>query len=223
MKENNRKHFFINKGLQGHYILYIITTLFIISLVTGMCVYFAIWNSVIRDFSNESVKSRLELSTRLREYADARTTTSQNEMTLAMIKEFSLFAAREREILNDILASSYINLLPLLALLFFFIGWGSVFITHKVAGPIFRMQDSFMKVIAGKLNFRIQLRKYDQARELAPLFNTLVEHLDKTISTIKKTSSSLSSALTQHSCPQECTELLQQITNEVEGYETSES
>ncbi|MBN1493670.1 MAG: methyl-accepting chemotaxis protein [Candidatus Omnitrophica bacterium] len=221
MKPNQRKRFFINKPLQGHYALYIVIVLFIVSFVSGLSVYMSIWNSVLRDFSNQSIKSRLELSTRLREYADAREQTSQEEMTLAMIKEFSLFAAREREILNTILRDAYKDLFPLIALLFFVIGWGSIFVTHKIAGPIFRMQDSFMKVASGKLNFRIQLRKYDEARELAPLFNTVISRLDRTMALIKSTGHDLSSAFAQHSCPQECAELLQKITTEVEGYETS--
>jgi methyl-accepting chemotaxis protein len=223
MKSNQRKKYFINKPMQGHYMVYILLTLFIVSLVSGICVYFAVWNSVLRDFSSESIKSRLELSTRLREYADAREQTSQEEMTLSMIREFSLFAAREREILNAILSKAYLDLLPLLILLFFVIGWGSVFITHKIAGPIFRLQDSLMKLASGKINFRIQLRKYDEARELAPLFNTVVDRLDRTIALIKSTSTDLSSAFTRNSCPAECSELLKKITSEVEGYETSGS
>ncbi len=222
-KSNQRKHFFINKPFQGHYAVYIVSILFLVSLVSGICVYFGIWNSALNDFSNESIKNRLELTTRLREYADAREQTSQEEVTLSMIKEFSLFAAREREVLNNILAESYKDLIPLALLLFFVIGWGSIFVTHKIAGPIFRIQDSFMKIASGKLNFRVQLRKYDEARELAPLLNTVIGKLDKTISVVKGTSKELQDAFGRNSCPQECTELLHKITAEVEGYESSDA
>lgn len=220
MPNNKRKHFFINKSLQARYIMYIVLTLSIVSVCSGVAIYFGIWNSVMDDFSEDSVQARLELTTRFREYQDARGETTPQQMTLSMIKEVTLFALREREVLNTILASAYQRILPFLLLLFFFIGWGSIFITHKIAGPLFRLQDSLRKISTGKLNFKINLRKLDEAQDIVPVFNECVARLDTSMARIKKASAKLKEELTDSACPAECLTTLNEIIAEANQYET---
>ena len=218
MIRNKRKHFFINKTLQGNYILYIVATLVIVATVAGISIYFGMWNAVLQNFSEENIKSRLELSTRLREYASARDELTNEQMTLSMIKEIDLFAAREREILNDMLKNAYKDLAPLFIPLIIFIGWGSIYITHKIAGPLYRLKDSLQKLCDGKCNFRIQLRKHDQAQFLVPLFNAFLMKLDTSFAKLKSLTAALKE--TAPGTP-EHTELIEKITQEIQSYETT--
>jgi methyl-accepting chemotaxis protein len=58
-----------------------------------------------------------------------------------------------------------------------FFGTVSIFISHHVAGPLFRMKKSLVQVTRGDLNVVIKLRRWDDLKDLAEHVNTLVEEL----------------------------------------------
>jgi len=58
-----------------------------------------------------------------------------------------------------------------------FFGAISIFISHKVAGPLFRLKRSLAQVTQGDLNVHIKLRKWDDLKDLADHVNTLIEEL----------------------------------------------
>lgn len=58
-----------------------------------------------------------------------------------------------------------------------FFGAISIFISHKVAGPLFRMKRSLDKVTQGDLSVVIKLRKWDDLKDLAEHINLLIEEL----------------------------------------------
>lgn len=62
----------------------------------------------------------------------------------------------------------------------------SFYITHKLAGPIYRFEKTAKDVIDGDLSLRIRLRKKDDLKELANLFNRLLEKLDNSLREIRK-------------------------------------
>jgi len=219
---NQRKHFFINKALQTRYIFYIIVTLSIVSFASALSIYFGIWNSALNEYSSETIKHRLDFSTRLREYEDARVSPqSPEQITLSLIKEVDLFSAREREILNEILQNTYKKLFPFFFALLFFIGWGSIFITHKIAGPLFRFESSLMKLLNGDLTFRVGLRKFDEGQTLVPVFNGFLDNIDGSIGKVKNIANELSALMKKKECPVECLELLAQMNFELDKYKTS--
>ena len=53
----------------------------------------------------------------------------------------------------------------------------SLFLSHRIAGPLFRFERSVEEVTRGNLAFRITLRKNDEGKELAGLMNTMVTSL----------------------------------------------
>ncbi len=61
----------------------------------------------------------------------------------------------------------------------------SVFISHKVAGPLFRLKKSLIKVTQGDLNVVIKLRKWDDLKDLAEHINTLIEELRTFVITLR--------------------------------------
>lgn len=62
----------------------------------------------------------------------------------------------------------------------------SIYITHKLAGPIYRFEKTVKDLINGDLSVRIRLRKKDDLKELANLFNQLLGNIDKSLMDIKK-------------------------------------
>jgi len=66
------------------------------------------------------------------------------------------------------------------------IGWGSIFLTHKVAGPIFKMGQYIRELQKGDLTVRIKFRKFDEIHHLAGEFNEMVSALEERVSKIKR-------------------------------------
>ncbi len=71
----------------------------------------------------------------------------------------------------------------------FLIGAGisilSIFLSHRIAGPLYRFEKSIEDITKGNLAFRIKLRKRDEAQELAEALNRMIETLSTHLSEIK--------------------------------------
>ncbi len=52
--------------------------------------------------------------------------------------------------------------------------------THRVAGPVYRMQSDIERVLSGQLHTRVRLRRGDAFPGLAEKVNELIERLDDT-------------------------------------------
>nr|CAX68952.1 histidine kinase, HAMP region [uncultured bacterium] len=212
MKHNRRKYFFVYKGLQTRYLLYIVI---ILSLVSGAGIvgsYFGVWGSILKSFSEKEIRETIITAARIYEYETARHPQTNKEplSSLRVFKETELLSDRQKEVLQQILNDTYSQLIRLGLLLLFFIAWGSIFLTHKVAGPLFRFTKSFEELKSGNLTLRIHLRKWDETKGLANIFNDTISVLDHRISKLKQLAS-------QKSSP----EVLQEIQHELSKFKTS--
>lgn len=61
----------------------------------------------------------------------------------------------------------------------------SIFISHKVAGPLFRLKKSLSQVTKGDLNIVIKLRRWDDLKDLANHVNILIEELRTFVVTLR--------------------------------------
>ena len=60
--------------------------------------------------------------------------------------------------------------------------------SHKLAGPIYRVEKSIMALIHGQSDFKIKLRKKDEFKNLADTFNRLIDYFKlnkETITAVK--------------------------------------
>jgi len=64
------------------------------------------------------------------------------------------------------------------AVLILFIAIASIFVSHKVAGPVYRFEQSVRAIAEGDLTLRIKLRKGDEMMELADMFNHMTSTLE---------------------------------------------
>ena len=183
---HRRKRYLINNKIQLRYSLYIFATLAIISFASSVSLSLGIWNLVVKDFSRTSLKQRLEMASQLHDYEEARRAQQTKRISrLSEFKEIDLLSIREKEIFQDILKSNNKELAVKATLLFLFIALGTIFLTHKIVGPLFRFQETFKEIKNGNLALRVHLRRTDQAHEILPYLNAMIGSLDYSLSKMK--------------------------------------
>lgn len=53
----------------------------------------------------------------------------------------------------------------------------SIFLTHRIAGPIFKIKKTIRLIVSGQVSERAVLRKHDEFKELAEDLNALMDHM----------------------------------------------
>ncbi len=67
----------------------------------------------------------------------------------------------------------------------------SMFLTHRVAGPMYRFEKTIDDLCRGNLNFSVRLRKHDEGKELAEKLNALLEIYSSRLKEIKALSDNI--------------------------------
>jgi methyl-accepting chemotaxis protein len=65
------------------------------------------------------------------------------------------------------------------------LGAFSIFITHKIAGPLYRLKKSLTEVAEGNLDVTVKLRKWDDLQDLAQQVNQLIDELRTFVTALK--------------------------------------
>ncbi len=181
-----RRHFLINKPLQFRYMAYLTATLLVIAVISLLSLYIGVWGGVLDAFSDKRIRDDLLIASRLTQYEDARIAAATGEFsTLSFFKQSEKLSQRQREVFKEILTKTNRELFLKLLLLFVFIGWGSIYVSHKVAGPLYRFSSTLTELIHGNLATRIHLRKGDEAQFIAEQFNEALLTLDLKFSQLK--------------------------------------
>lgn len=185
---NRRKHFLVDKRLQFHYLFYMTITITAVSGVGMTGSYFGIWNSVVKTFSEESLRESITTAAQINEYEQARRPMPEKLAlsTMRLFQETALLSERQKEMIREIMDKTNRKMLYLGILLIVLIGWGSIFLTHKIAGPLLKFGRHCQKLGTGNLTVRIELRKFDEAHWLAKEFNEMSAQLDRTIAKMKR-------------------------------------
>lgn len=63
---------------------------------------------------------------------------------------------------------------------------GLIFISHKIAGPLYRFEASLKEISSGDLTHRIKTRKKDQLKDLADSLNEFTATIDGKVAGMKK-------------------------------------
>ena len=61
----------------------------------------------------------------------------------------------------------------------------SIFITHKIAGPLYRLKKSLSMITEGNLDVKVKLRKRDDLKDLAEHVNMLVDTFRTFVTTVR--------------------------------------
>lgn len=186
--KNRRRHFLINKSLQFRYMVIVSSILLGVISVSLISLYFGIWGGVLEAFSNEKIQNDLLLASRIQQYEEARVPhvqPSEPFTALSLIRQSDRLSQRQREIFRNILSRTNRNLITKLILLFILIAWGSIYLSHKIAGPLYRFQKIFEAVREGDFSIRCHLRKSDEAKALANSLNQTIQFLDLEMKQLK--------------------------------------
>ncbi|MFA7576895.1 MAG: methyl-accepting chemotaxis protein [Candidatus Muiribacteriota bacterium] len=75
---------------------------------------------------------------------------------------------------------NYLLLIRVPALIVF-VGVFSLMLSHKIAGPVYRFEQSAKQIANGDLGLRIKLRKGDELSELSDIFNRMTANLENIV------------------------------------------
>lgn len=186
MRTDRRKHFFINKPFQLRFMAYISLPLLLVTLIIVLGLYIGIWASVLNAFSNERLRSDLLTASRLTEYEQAREgPVEEASASLFLFKKTEKLSRRQKEVFKGILDEANRDILPKFGLVLLLVAWGSIYISHKVAGPLYRFHKILEEIDRGNLRIRAYLRKRDEGKSLISRFNDTLQNLDMTFSKLK--------------------------------------
>ncbi|HVO37584.1 MAG TPA: hypothetical protein VMV03_01020 [Spirochaetia bacterium] len=78
-----------------------------------------------------------------------------------------MYSALPPILLNDLVIMALLTIL-------------GIFMTNRIAGPVYRVQKDIERVLAGEKGVRVRFRKGDSFPELAEKVNSLIEWIDDT-------------------------------------------
>lgn len=73
----------------------------------------------------------------------------------------------------------------------------SIFITHKIAGPVYRFKQTLAEISGGNLDVSIKLRDKDDLKDLAEEFNLVIGDLRGFVSTLRDDYETMSSCINE--------------------------
>jgi methyl-accepting chemotaxis protein len=125
-------------------------------------------------------------------------------------------AARAEAANSVLLINSY--LWPGIGVIIFLFGAFSIFVTHKMVGPLYAIEKVIGRVTDGVLSARVKLRKNDDLHELGQAMNQMLDKQETTLSTLNERFQKVSSRLRDKS-PGHASQSDPNITAELEAIE----
>lgn len=180
-----RTHYLINKGFQLKYTIVIVATLLAVMLVSGVGIYVGMMSSIVENFSKFKISENLENAKRIAGYEEAR--YNKGDFRLEKIfREAELLSAKDQETLHNALNSVNRSLAPKMAVLVLLIFIGGIFISHRIAGPMYRFEKNAEAIRSGDLSVNFYVRKGDELKHTAMTLEEMLESLRHDIEKMKK-------------------------------------
>jgi len=192
-----RKHFFIDKKFQGRYMITFLIPMLVLLIFMLFTLYFA--SHAIIKTSTRIIKNDIENRIALELQDQSQPTVMQYESAILGIKDYlrSFSSNKEfrRNLLNSLLWVFGIGVMLVIIQVVLL----TIFFSHKVAGPVYRFEKVCHNIIDGNYTDQIQLRRGDEMKNLAVLFNEalrmtrlrLIAFKDKNSSDFEEISSTL--------------------------------
>jgi nitrate/nitrite-specific signal transduction histidine kinase len=167
-----RKHFFIDRKMQGRYMLTLLVPMLILLVFFLITLYYA--SQSIVNTTTRIIKEEVENRTATQFQDNPNPPVEAYHALLLDIKkyvrEFSSDVKYRKAVLSSLLVIFGIGILLIAAQ----IALLTVFFSHKLAGPIYRLEKACQSVIDGNYSEKIFLRKGDEMQNLAHLLNEAV-------------------------------------------------
>jgi methyl-accepting chemotaxis protein len=183
--KNPRKRYIVDKKFQLKYVLYPTIILIFVAIIICGIVYLTTWFSVIKEFSDVKLHQDLTTIVRMREYEGVRTRTVVE--TIPILKEEAkMLSKHQLKVIDKILVKTNTRVVLVVAFILIAIFIFGIFITHRIAGPLFRINRELDKIINGDLKVNFNLRKKDELKTLSGKLQILVEKLKSEKQSLKK-------------------------------------
>ena len=181
---HRRTNYLVKRNFQLKYTIAIAVTILSVMLVSGVWIYVGMWSSIIENFSKFKVSENLETAKRIAGYEEAR--YSKGDFRLEKIfREAELLSAQEQETLHSALKSVNRALLPKMIALVVVIFIGGIFISHRIAGPMYHFEKSARAIRDGDLSVSFNIRKTDEMKDASLSLEKMVETLRADMKEIK--------------------------------------
>ncbi|MFH1460132.1 MAG: methyl-accepting chemotaxis protein [Candidatus Omnitrophota bacterium] len=162
-----RKKYFVSKRLQIRFSLSIFITTVVIGLITVWTTYVTTWQETSAQLTSQQFHEKIDAV-----YEETKDPTKTSELISDLIViEFS-------NIFDQVSAVLVLRLLAGSFLLFLL----SIFVSHKIAGPLWRIEKTIRSVSKGDLSVNMNsLRFGDELNELAGALNEAIVKLRNAI------------------------------------------
>ncbi|MFP4162708.1 MAG: hypothetical protein ACLFQB_03075 [Chitinispirillaceae bacterium] len=178
-----RKHFFIDRKLQGRYMLTFLIPMLVMLVFMILTLYFA--SQAIFSTTTRIMKQDVENTIAVKLQDQPNPSVEQYETLIQKlrhnVREFASSNELKRELIGNLLWVFGIGLLLVVIQMVLL----TIFFSHKLAGPIFRFEKVCHNIIAGKYTDHIKLRKGDQLQNLANLMNEAVRVTNERITSLE--------------------------------------
>jgi methyl-accepting chemotaxis protein len=173
-----RSRYLVKSVFQIKYTAAMVAMVLAVMLTTGIGMYVGMWSSIIENFSEFKVSENLETAKRIAAYEETR--YKKGDVRLENIfRQAELLSAKEQETLRNALKTVNRALMPKIAALLVAIFAAGIFISHRIAGPMYRLERSADALSHGDLSVNFNIRKSDEMHEMAESLEGMVESLRK--------------------------------------------
>lgn len=177
-----RRSYFINKRFQLKYTLIVLISLISVMLITAAGMYIGLWASIAEYLNESNVSQDLETAKRISGYENVRYKKGDWRLDKTS-REAELLSREQRNTLEGALDAVNESLIPKIVMLIFFLFLAGIFVSHKIAGPMYRFEHSAEAIKNGDLTVNFNIRKNDAMKKTA---STLEEMLDALRSDIER-------------------------------------
>lgn len=180
-----RSNYLINKRFQFKYTLSTMMVLAAVMVTAGIGIYFGMLGSIAENFSEFKVSENLENAKRIADYEGARYQKGDYRLD-RIFREAQLLSERQQGALKNGLEAVNRSLLPKVAVLAVILFAAGIIISHKIAGPMYRIERSADAIRGGDLSVNFKIRKSDEMKEASSALDGMVESLNSDFKKMKR-------------------------------------
>lgn len=180
-----RSNYLINKRFQFKYTLSTMMVLAAVMVTAGIGIYFGMLGSIAENFSEFKVSENLENAKRIADYEGARYQKGDYRLD-RIFREAQLLSERQQGALKNGLEAVNRTLLPKVAVLAVILFAAGIIISHKIAGPMYRIERSADAIRGGDLSVNFKIRKSDEMKEASSALDGMVESLNSDFKKMKR-------------------------------------
>jgi nitrogen fixation/metabolism regulation signal transduction histidine kinase len=167
-----RKQYFINKRLQIKYMISLVVPLLLIMLFMGGIMFYS--SRTYLDALAQSINRDLSAAISTAQSNHPEDVAAGTAEALHQVqRKLETYRQEKITVSQDMLRSTYTILGVGLLIVLAEIAFITIFISHKLAGPVYRLEKFAQNLSRGQLQDRIHLRDGDELKDVAASFNSM--------------------------------------------------